>query len=278
MAYGIANPDGQVPRARAADIVRQARSAGIDTIDTAAAYDDSEQCLGDAGMGGWKVVSKLTGLPAGVESVTAWVAGSARDTLARLGIPQLYALLLHRPLDLLETDGAALYRAMLDLRDAGIVGRIGVSIYDPSMLDALWTSYRFDLVQAPLSVLDRRLADSGWMDRLADAGVEVHARSVFLQGLLLMEPGRRPPEFSRWNTVLGEWDRWRSEAGVSAVEACLSVPLSFPAIARVVVGVERVEQLREILDAAHEKPLSVPESLCTRDADLIDPFRWVRPA
>ena len=191
-SYGVANKAGQVSAADAKTILEYAASNGIKMLDTAIGYGDSEQRLGEIGIPDWQVVSKIPAVPDGCGDISGWVSESVRSSLQRLGVPRLYALLLHKPQQLLGADGGRIYAAVQQLKENGLVQKIGVSIYAPVELDDLYQRYKFDVVQAPFNLLDRRLFDSGWMSRLADRGAELHASSVFLRGLLRMPPYARP--------------------------------------------------------------------------------------
>lgn len=272
--YGVANTGGRVTAEEARAIVGQAWASGINTLDTAVAYGDSERRLGEIGVTGWHVVSKLPAMDAGCDDPAAWVADLTRQSLNRLGIDRLYGLLLHRPGQLLDAGGDRLYRGLQQVKDAGLVEKIGASIYDPGELDALHPAFAFDLVQAPFSLLDRRLLTSGWMSRLGALGTELHVRSVFLQGLLLMPQGGRPAMFDRWASVWTELHRWLDGTGLSAAQACLRYAVAQPAISRVVVGVDSCRQLQELLQAANGPAPPVPRVVMTEDPDLLNPGRW----
>ena len=272
--YGIANHRGQVSRQDAADILALAAAAGLNTLDTAIAYGQAEDTLGEVGVPQWHVVSKLPAIPECQGDVSCWVYESVADLLQRLRIPRLRGLLLHRSQDLAGPHGEALHQALMALKTRGMVEKIGVSIYAPEELDVLWSRIPLDLVQAPLSIVDRRLATSGWLKRLSDAGTEVHVRSVFLQGLLLMESSRRPAQFSRWQTLWEAWDRWLDSHALTPLQACLGFALSHSTVDRVVVGVDNVTQLQEILAAVGAAPVVPLDALASEDLDLINPSRW----
>lgn len=274
LPYGIANSRGQVTQGDAAAIVQRARAAGIRTLDTAIAYGDSEQLLGAIGVRDWDIVSKLPGIPDGCTNVGDWVAASVRESLDRLKIERLYGLLLHRPGELVERRGADLYRALVAVRREGLITKIGVSVYDPSELDVLVPRFAIDLVQAPINLVDGRLLESGWLPRLPREGIELHARSVFLQGLLLMARDARPAKFARWSTLLSAYDDWLEHSGSTAVEACLQHVLSFGEVSKVIVGVDNVGQLEELIDASSGVCAGAPSALRCRDADLLNPARW----
>lgn len=274
LPYGIANQGGQVTRSEAKAMLDLARAQGIDTLDTAIAYGDSEACLGEAGTEGFRVVTKLPAVPDDCEDVAEWVHGQIIASLERLKVTSLYGVLLHRPAQLLGRDGDVLFRALQSLKDRGQAKKIGVSIYAPRELDTLTSRYRFDLVQAPFSVIDRRLQTTGWLRRLNHDGVEVHTRSVFLQGLLLMPESARPEKFSAWSVLWHRWHEWLTEHRISAVQACLAFPLSFTEVHRVVVGVDGQGHLRQIIQAATSAlPVSLPDIGCEAE-QLINPALW----
>ena len=272
--YGIANQTGQVSGQGAREMLALATHAGVDTLDTAAAYGESEARLGALGVESFRVVTKLPSMPAHVEDVAAWVQSEVQDSLSRLRVPHLHALMLHRPLELLGPRGDRLYQALNRLKQTQVIDKIGVSVYGPEQLEALIPRFPIEIVQAPLNLVDRRLHRSGWLRRLHDLGIEVHTRSAFLQGLLLMPAGMLPERFVRWVALWANWHGWLQEHKVSPIRACLAYPLSHPEIDRVVVGADSPDQLWQIFDAAADGWSAGFPDLACEDPDLIDPSRW----
>jgi aryl-alcohol dehydrogenase-like predicted oxidoreductase len=274
LPYGIANQLGQVTRPEAMAMLQLAAENSIDTLDTAIAYGESEACLGGVGTQSFKVVTKLPAVPENDTDVNEWVNQQLSESLSRLGRTSIYGLLLHRPEQLLSPNGEKLYKALQILKDKGQVQKVGVSIYSPDELNALMPRYHFDLVQAPFNLVDQRLSSTGWMRRLKDLDVEIHTRSSFLQGLLLMRKAEIPAKFLPWDRLWQTWHKWLDDHSVSAVQACLAFSLSFPEIDRVVVGADTKRQLAQIIDAAkYERIIDMPNLKCD-DENLINPARW----
>jgi aryl-alcohol dehydrogenase-like predicted oxidoreductase len=272
--YGIVNSNGQVEKLEAKGILDYAKSVGVDTIDTAIAYGTSEQCLGEIGVDGYHLVTKLPQIPDDYGNLKTWVQNHVESSLNTLGVETLSGLLLHRPNQLLDTDKEDLWSILLQLKSDGIVKKIGFSIYTPDELDKLWDSFKPDLVQAPYNILDRRLETSGWLECMHKENVEVHVRSIFLQGLLLMNKSKRPEKFNKWLTVWNRWDDWLKESNVTPVQAAVSFPLSDNRVSKVIVGVDSLDQLKEIISAANNNIDRFPEDFSIADTKLLNPSEW----
>lgn len=275
LAYGIANRSGKIDLETGREILASAKQHGIQMLDTAIAYGDSESTLGEIGCSSWDVITKLPPVPQGISNVSMWVETEVKSSLARLRTTSLYGLLLHHPSDLLGIHSEKLVGALLGLKAQGTVTKLGVSIYSPDELDQLITLPVIDLVQAPMNIIDRGLAHSGWLVKLDHRQVEIHTRSTFLQGLLVMSPAERPSWTVKWAPIFREWDTWVTGTGMSRIEACLAHVRSYPEVDRIVVGVDSTEQTREILEALGTTPLRAPTSLSSDDEQLINPSRWV---
>lgn len=274
LVYGVANTSGRVSEQEAGVILQCAQACGLDTLDTAIAYGESEAVLGRLGIERWNTVTKLPALPKNCQDVAQWVHEQIQQSMTRLGVSQLHGVLLHRPTQLLEKMGPTLYGALQSIKAKGKTRKIGVSVYGPAELDELFDTYELDLVQAPLNILDRGLVESGWAVRLHDAGVEVHTRSAFLQGLLLVPAAQRPAKFSPWANIWHAWDKWLEQEGLTPLQACLRYVTNLPQIDRVVVGVDTALQLQQIIEAADGKLPTMPEFPDLQDTRLINPASW----
>jgi aryl-alcohol dehydrogenase-like predicted oxidoreductase len=274
LRYGIANQGGQVRADDAEAMLDFARSAGIDTLDTAVVYGSAEERLGAIGVREFRVMTKVPALTDAVADAGAWMLEQVTESIARLKIDHLHGLMLHHADDLGGPRGGEVADALVEIKRRGLVRRIGVSIYRPEQLDAIVGRIPFDLVQAPMNVFDNRLASSGWLDRLAGLGTEVHVRSVFLQGLLLMPMSRLPARFDPWRPQLQAWHDWLTTTHRMPTAVCVGHALHRPAVARAVVGCDSLAQLRQIVDDAAQPPEAAPTAFGSSDEGLINPARW----
>ncbi len=272
--YGITNAVGCVPLDEVSSILQFCQNNGIDMLDTAIAYGFSERRLGRLGVSSYKIITKLPPLPSEVEDVGDWVENQVRQSLERLKVNEIYGLLLHQSKDLLGDSSEELLRSVKNLKLAGLINKFGISIYSPNELNCIKKIETIDIVQAPYNLIDRRLLTSGWLQRLHDLGIEVHARSIFLQGLLLLHPDNIPKKFSSWVHIFRDWHRWLIYRGLEATEVCAAFVYSDPRVDRVVIGVDNCQQLQSIFYALNPPLLkNFPEIYC-EDEKLINPSNW----
>ncbi len=274
LSYGVANQGGKVPLDEVKKILARARQSGINLLDTAIAYGDSENVLGRVGISEWKVVTKLPIIPLETTDLYDWIHNQVQQSIERLNCESVDTVLLHRPEQLLSDRGSEILFALRALRTNKLSKKIGISIYSPSELDHFNVAQNFDVIQAPLNILDRSLIESGWLNKLNQLQIEVHVRSIFLQGLLLMNSEERPPNFSKYSNLWLEWDRWLAKNNFSAVEGCLAFINSIQGLDSVLVGIETAEQLNEIIIASNLKLENLPAWPKNIDPNLTNPALW----
>lgn len=251
--YGIANRSGKAGADTVAAILQRARAARVAILDTAAAYGTAEEALGTQQIAGFDLVTKtlpLKGLDTSVSGAAQQVRERFLYSLELLKTDAVYGLLVHHASDLLGPSGDALWRVMSDLRAAGVAKKIGCSVYAPQELELLMARYPIDLVQLPYNVFDQRFETSGALATAKAKAVEVHARSAFLQGLLLMSSAELPPHFDAIRAHHATFAALCQTERLSSLCAALQFSIGCELIDKVIVGCERLEQWEEILDAA----------------------------
>tara|TARA_R100000935_G_scaffold4427_1_gene10466 strand:+ start:13828 stop:14715 length:888 start_codon:yes stop_codon:yes gene_type:complete len=274
LPYGVANQQGQVAASEVQTILNSARTNGIHTLDTAIAYGESECVLGGMSLDGFDIVTKLPSVPDECTDVAGWIERELEGSLSRLNVSRVDSLLLHNPGQLSGSMGQIIYKTLLEKKNEGVIKRVGVSVYSPDELLLLIESFQFDLIQAPFNIIDSRLKEAGLFEKLALSGTQLHVRSVFMQGLLLMSAASRPEKFNRWSSLWSTWDQWLKEVNLTPLQACLRYALSIPEIEKVVVGVDSAIQLSEILKASEGYCPITPPILNCSDPNLLNPSLW----
>lgn len=284
MPYGITS-DGKRPGPEEVSrILDQAHAGGVAFLDTAPAYGNSEEVIGLTGLTArFSIVSKtpkaLRQIP--VTDLPSQIRQSIEQSLCRLRTDRLDAVLVHDAEDLLGASGAACWAVLEDIRKQGLCARIGVSVYRAEEISVIADRFPIELIQAPYNILDHRLGRGGPFKRLAEKGIAIHARSLFLQGLLLAEPERIPDRFAPVAHAVAELHTWAHDRGASPLQVILADAMQRPEIECCIFGVHSSDELQSILAAA----------ACAGDADKIgdfelssplderflDPSRWSRP-
>lgn len=272
LPYGILNGGETLSREEVARILDTAVDRGIDSIDTAIAYGQSESVIGETSQNRFNIISKLPPLPVDISNVSEWVHSQVQGSLSRLRCTSLDALLLHRPQDLIGTQGSELYAAIESLMAKRMIRRFGVSIYSPDDLEGIIGTFDIHVVQAPLNVFDRRIL--GVTNHLSALNIEVHVRSVFLQGVLIASPQDRPHSFQSWSEHFAIFDKWVRSTGMSAIACCMGFALQQPGVAKLVIGTTSAKSLDEIMNSIPNSVLEVPAHLQSSVEQLIDPRFW----
>jgi aryl-alcohol dehydrogenase-like predicted oxidoreductase len=279
LPYGVSNRGGQPSEAEAAAILKCALKGGVLTIDTAPAYGASEALLGRLLPAGCeaRIVTKTPPLDgaevtvAGCEAVRE-SAERSRELLRR---DRLDGLLVHHGSELARPGGERLARCLIGLREDGVARRLGVSVYDRAELDAARDLLPLEIVQLPLNAFDRRFLRDGTLAELHGEGVEVHVRSVFLQGLLLMEPEQLPAHLAVAEQPLRRYREWYRERDLSPLEAALVPVRELAGIDVVLVGANSQRELEEcIAIGARIGPAIEFGTPAVDDARVIDSRRW----
>lgn len=272
--YGLANKSGQVSPGEIAKILFLAAEHGLKLLDTAMDYGQSERALGQNKLNAFQVMTKLPALPEDIIDIHLWVGQLVGRSLKRLNIHQLYALLLHRPLQLFEAHGPELYKALVELKKLGQIKKIGISVYAPEEVEQVLDHYDLDLVQMPGNVFDQRFLDPGLRARLKKQKIEIHVRSVFLQGLLLLPKHQRPVKFQKWSDQWQKWNHWLAEHNLPPLAGCLRTMSGIEGLDGVLVGVDNLMQLQEIIELYDQPALAWPSQLTCSDLELINPSLW----
>jgi aryl-alcohol dehydrogenase-like predicted oxidoreductase len=177
--------------------------------------------------------------------------------------------MFHNADDLCSEMADESYRTLVALKEEGHIKKIGVSAYTQEQLEKVRKQFEIDLVQVPFNVFDQRLVQSGYLKQLHDTGIEIHTRSTFLQGLILMNPDELKPFFNPIKQTLQEFHAEAAKLGITPLKLALTYVYNFDNISHIIVGVTKINELQEILSSYVDF-----SRFCMNDIKMIDPSKW----
>lgn len=249
LKYGINNKKGELSTLELKKILNEAYDRGVNFIDTAQAYGSAEKKLGEVlGLNDkFNLITKLAPNFYQTESLTSVL----QNSLNSLNIKQFYGVLYHDFNDFLNA--LSTFDELKNLKNKGEIKKIGFSLYFTKELDYLLNNnIQFDLIQIPYNIFDRRFEK--YFDELKLRNIEIHVRSVFLQGLFFKKPEELSNYFASVKSKIDKIHKKSIEKGISIAEFCLKFAVYNPNIDKVVIGIDSKKQLMEnILILSNQK-------------------------
>ncbi len=274
-AYGIANRVGEVSEDQIAEILAEAKLNGIKKLDTAPSYGNAEFKLGKYGVKDFEITTKVSKIPPEVDDIRGHIISEFYGSITRLRVNCIDTVLFHNEKDLKGHRGYLAYQALHELQLQGLIKKIGVSTYFSDDLEATLSEYKFQTVQVPYSIVDRRL--EFFHSRLSFQGLDIQARSIFLQGLLLLQVDEAIKRCKAWGSKAALWNLFLNENNCTAYDAALYFVLSNSNIETFVVGLDSLRQLHFLLyslESFHDNKWHSIEQLKSEDENLLKPFAW----
>ena len=255
-------------------ILNHSYKVGIKTIDTAINYGTSESVITKYRNKNknWKIISKIPKIPKKIQKIDIYINRIINKSIKNLNLKTLHGILIHNPDDLLNERGHEIYQSLLKIKKKGLIKKIGVSIYNFEQINILTEKYKLDIIQVPFNLIDRRLLNKKNLKNLKDRKIEIHARSIFLKGLLLQE--KLPKKFGRYNHLWSMIDKFKKENNTNSLELCLNFIKKYQLVDRFIIGIDNLEHLKEIIKILRSnKSIKVP-FVKSNDKKLIDPTQW----
>ena len=275
MDYGIGNNQKKLSDSDILDIINTSKKIGVDTIDTAISYGNSLNRLGKFGIDNFKIITKFPKIPDDEKKQTNWFNKQIENTLKQLNVNNLEAILLHYPKDIIENKNSELINFLLNLKNEGVINKIGVSVYEKNELEEILKIFKPEIIQCPINIFDNRLLEQNYLENISNKGIEIHIRSIFLQGLLLFKIEEMPKEFLKFNNLWDEWHNWLKIMKLNPVEACIRYTNSLKCIDKIVVGINSAYHLKQIIKYMRKSKLDKkPDWQNSISKDLIDPRLW----
>lgn len=254
-------------------IIDFANQKKIKFFDTSLRYKNSEKILGKNITKHSKIITKIPPIPSNVKfnDIEKWFDKQISLSLKKLKVKKFYAILLHKPESLLKKKGYKLYKALIDQKKKKITEKIGISIYNFDTLNKILKKFEIDVVQLPFNVFDQRLLYKKLIYHQKKP--EIHIRSIFLQGLLLMNPDELPKKFRKFRKYWILWNNWLIKNNIKPLNACLNFILNCKdKFDYIVIGCQDVNQLNQIINYKKNKILKGFYKIRVEDKRLYNPL------
>jgi aryl-alcohol dehydrogenase-like predicted oxidoreductase len=272
--YGVAN---EVITSTLEDIkncVEFAQSNEIHSFDSAPSYGNAESLLGN-----YRNLTKPLNLVSKIKSEKLLsfnlAIESVKKTLADAKIDKLWCLLLHEEIEFVSSRTDKIIRNLNKVKELGFTEHIGISTYSANAAIFAKKFYpTLTVFQIPENLFDRRFFRSNELQKFQESGNILHVRSIFLQGLLIMDSKKLPIKLARMQKNLKQFDEICEKYSIRRIHACLSYAYSIPWSSGVVIGVNSKTQLQEILQYNQKLEIPWEKELQPVDPWMLDPRNW----
>lgn len=256
-------------------LLDMAREADIWGVDTSPSYGEAHELLGRCDLRRLKVATKIGLIPTNLEDqeLQYWLNQLLSSYLGTLKIERIDVLYLH-DLNVLRHPQIHLIEDCLEQRRRlGDIVQLGLSCYDLSDLALAENPGLWSVIQAPVNPLDRR-----WLRNVntpqSGQTRKLHARSLFLRGLLIGAASQNQWKALAHRGILLEWFRWCDSRSIKPGHAAISYVLKQSLVDAFIVGIENCAQLDEVIQWTTAPIHDEFELEYDPPKDLIDPRRW----
>ncbi len=274
--YGIANKNGIVKISEIKKIKKFALSNGVRTIDTAQAYGEGETRLNKIGINEFITLSKLP-VTKPFENRKKWVLDNIKKSLKTLNKNFFHAVFVHNTDYLYDKKGSQIYKGLVAAQKKGLVKNIGVSTYTIKEIKFIIKNFKkFNIIMLPYNIIDRRPLKSKIFEKLNKLNIEIHTRSVFLQGLLLLNEEEMPKKFHKWSNVFNSIKKVSKKLKLSRYEVCMRYVLSNPYIDKVLIGTDNFSQFKKLVKISKKGNIKIKNKDInpSYDINLLNPSKW----
>ena len=278
LEYGLPPNNYQVNSEEIQNILNLSLKNNIKYIDTAFSYGNAEDKIGEfAKNKELYIITKTPGLSNKIitKNDKEIILNAFYKSLEKLNLNSCYALLIHDCDDLFKPNGSYLYEAIKTLKKNHKIKKIGVSVYNKEQIEKVLMLYDFDIIQLPINLYNQSLLINGALKQIKSKGIEIHARSIFLQGLLLMSENTWPTFFKDFKDHHKNMKTYFFQKNISVIHACLNFVCNIDQIDKVIVGVNSVNHLKEIIDIDKKKISNIDFKQFSIDEEkFVNPNLW----
>jgi len=272
--YGYKN--SKVKKKEFSKIFKYAKFKKINYIDTAFNYSNSQKIIGKNSIN-LKIITKIPKIPYFITNPELWIKKIISKSLKDLNTKKLYAVLFHYPPHQIDKKRfIKIINYLEDLKKKKIINKIGISAYNINEIRRSFTIYKFQIIQFQANILDQNILKNPYIKFLKKKGVEIHIRSIFLQGMLLSDISDIPRKFRYLKKPLIYFDNWVKKQKISKLSACLQYIFPFSMIDKIVLGTNNYLQFKQTVEAIEKinGKLNLPRQLKNINSRKLNPKNW----
>tara|TARA_Y200000002_G_C22675177_1_gene661733 strand:- start:286 stop:1140 length:855 start_codon:yes stop_codon:yes gene_type:complete len=247
---------------------------GVKYIDTSSNYTRAHKLLGKLDLKKIKIISKIS-IPIRPKiNPKLWISKSIEKITSDLKVKNIYCILIHNPNILLKDEYKKYLTYLNTFKKRGIIKKIGFSVYGIKETNILLKKYKVDILQVPMNLINQSFCNKDFLKKTKKRKIEIHARSIFLQGILLSSNLQNIRYFKKWKNFWLKYYSWVDRNKITQLIACLSFIKSVKNVSGYVLGIENETQLDKILNCRTKKNLKFDKFLFQKNKKLIDPSKW----
>lgn len=271
--YGISNKNGKPSLGDVRSILDSAAQEGINNLDTAEAYGDSSDLIGHYIAGSDRSFNIFTKFC--TNELNFNIRDQIQISLSRLNVSRVAGYSFHRFLDFIAFSD---FNTLEGLKEEGVIEKVGVSVYGNDEIVRAINDPNIDIIQLAFNIFDSRDEKISLLQRAQELGVEVHVRSIFLQGLFFLSKMDLSGRLKKLAGPLEKLNQIQKESGIEMNELCLAYVESFEMVDKIIVGVDSPEQIRKnfseqrkSIDSDLKKEI---KSIKIENIELLNPANW----
>ncbi|MBL4711279.1 MAG: aldo/keto reductase [Gammaproteobacteria bacterium] len=247
--YGIANNNGQPRQNDVDEILNYVCSKGINCLDTAQGYGNSEEVIGKylktIEYNDISVVSKVDSKELILKEIN--FIDSIKNSISKLEVDSLFGLLMHNS-NLMNQWNDEFSNKVSLLKEKKMIKYFGVSIYTNDEFDMALNNEDIDIIQVPFNIFDQRALHNKWFEKAKNKNKLIFIRSIYLQGLLLMDINKIPDKLGKAKQHLEALEEYSQNLRITRNELCLSYVNTIAKDSSLLFGCETLYQAKQNLD------------------------------
>ena len=268
LKYSQLNAYKKVDKKEIRKILRFCEKNKIEYLDTAHGYGNAEKIIGQLKKTEWKIITKIPKIKSqnSIE-IRKYIFEIINNSLKNLNCKSLYGILFHDEKQLLSKNGSKIFKCLKYLKKKGMINKIGVSFYTPEILIKTLSNFKIDLIQIPINYINRSFINQKILKKIKKQNIEVHARSIFLQGLLLKEKTNN----KKFKKFISYINMWHNKNKISRLESSLNFFNNLNFIDKYIFGLESLKQLKQIIKTKRRIIINFPKF---DEKYIKDPRKW----